>query len=540
MDGEIAAALDDAGIRHAKGVLGGLGLGVDKGAQLEFVGIAPVVCTVSVIYFIKFTGVKGLSLFAVAGFVDADAQGIAPQGADDALHGKRAVLVPNGRRGDVHIAAALDAPAAVHDDIFGIERHVAAAVEDAVGAVFDRSRFYAEVPARGNGTRFMGCECCACGFCAFSLLLVGCGRFFDIQLIPALRSYAAQLRDVLPNDGIEGFGFLFEETNFFLEVLLRRFVSLIDKCICFDGDVISVDAAAFVELYLLGGYRCAPAAVDEPRDMQCAVGVDGSGFGGDEFAAHVDAESFLRADETDLVCVHAADGCSVEGDRGCFARAFDRRCGKTAIGDVVRAADVRCVIGEDVGVDLLGTGEDFEAARSAGVDSFSLKGNDSLGDADTVKGAVAAEFRAPCGEHRPIRVDKAAAADTDAVFVGNDDVGSAARDFEEAVHVGDACARYLVHDDLRRTIGEVRVAVNPARKFGSGNGIAVVEDESCGIDAEFAVFVDGDARAVRCCDVDDGNAVICRRDDGTPLFGGCLVGDGRREADLLKCEHPER
>ena len=201
---------------------------------------------------------------------------------------------------------------------------------------------------------------------------------------------------------------------------------------------------------------------------------------------------------------------------------------------------MRCVIGEDVGVDLLGTGEDFEAARSAGVDSFSLKGNDSLGDADTVKGAVAAEFRAPCGEHRPIRVDKAAAADTDAVFVGNDDVGSAARDFEEAVHVGDACARYLVHDDLRRTIGEVRVAVNPARKFGSGNGIAVVEDESCGIDAEFAVFVDGDARAVRCCDVDDGNAVICRRDDGTPLFGGCLVGDGRREADLLKCEHPER
>ena len=233
---------------------------MDEGAQLEFIRISFMVGAVSVIEFIEFSGVEGLSLFAVAGFVDADAQGITPQGADNALHGKRAVLVPNGRRGDVHIAAALDARAAAYDGIFGIERHVAAAIEDAVGAVFDRSRFYAEVPACGNGACPVLFECGACGFGDFFLLLVGCCCGFDVQLILSLRPCAAQLRNVLPDDGIEGVGFLFEEGGFFLKALFECFVSLIDEGIRFDGDVVAVDAAAFVELYLLGICRDAPAA----------------------------------------------------------------------------------------------------------------------------------------------------------------------------------------------------------------------------------------------------------------------------------------
>ena len=193
---------------------------MDEGAQLEFIRISLMVGAVSVIEFVEFSGVEGLSLFRVAGFVDADAQGIAPQRADDALHGKRAVLVPNDRCGNVHIAAALDACTAVHDGIFCIERHVAAAVEDAVGAVFDLSRFYAEVLACSNGACAALFECCACGFGDFFLLLVGCCSGLDIQLIPALCSCAAQLRDVLPDDGIEGVGFLFEKGDFLLKFLL--------------------------------------------------------------------------------------------------------------------------------------------------------------------------------------------------------------------------------------------------------------------------------------------------------------------------------
>ena len=107
--------------------------------------------------------------------------------------------------------------------------------------------------------------------------------------------------------------------------------------------------------------------------MDGAVGVDGGGLSGDEFAAHVDAESLLRADEANLVRVHAADGRNVERDGRLFAGSFDR-CGcEAVIGDVVRTADMRCVLREYVRVDLLGTGKDFEAVRSARVDAFPLK-----------------------------------------------------------------------------------------------------------------------------------------------------------------------
>ena len=84
---------------------------------------------------------------------------------------------------------------------------------------------------------------------------------------------------------------------------------------------------------------------------------------------------------------------------------------------------MRCVIGEDVGVDALCTGEDFEAARSAGVDSFPLKGNGSLGDANAVKGTVSSKLWTPRGEDRPIGIDEPAATHANAVFVRNDDVG---------------------------------------------------------------------------------------------------------------------
>ena len=80
---------------------------------------------------------------------------------------------------------------------------------------------------RGNGACPVLFECGACGFCDFFLLLVGCCCGFDVQLIPALCSRAAQLRNVLPDDGVEGVGFLFEKRDFFLEFLLRFFISML-------------------------------------------------------------------------------------------------------------------------------------------------------------------------------------------------------------------------------------------------------------------------------------------------------------------------
>ena len=130
------------------------------------------------------------------------------------------------------------------------------------------------------------------------------------------------------------FSFL-EHFHFFCKALLKGCIGFVGDGLCLDADGIAVDSAVCavrecrrcdggvfaavdeaVAFDVLGADGGGPVAVEAAGGSEVAVYIEGDGACGADRSPEVDAESLLGADEFDTACIHAADGCKVDGVGG--------------------------------------------------------------------------------------------------------------------------------------------------------------------------------------------------------------------------------
>jgi len=220
------------------------------------------------------------------------------------------------------------------------------------------------------------------------------------------------------------------------------------------------------------------------------------------------------ADQFDRAGVHAAQGAGVD----CQLRLGTAVIG--ACGGVQRLCIHVIATGNhgelarvDLRVDLGRAGDDFEAVDVARVQALAVNGHRAAVDlvAFQLTGRIDDGFAG--GQGGVGGVDEAAAVATDAVGVGDDDLGRLTRYFGVAAQLAGVAAVDFVEDDAGRAALEVGVADDVAAQLGVGHRAAGVVEDHGRLGPTFVVFelVVRQATAVRCGDVTTGTPLPRRR-----------------------------
>ncbi len=231
------------------------------------------------------------------------------------------------------------------------------------------------------------------------------------------------------------------------------------------------------------------------------------------------------ADQFDRAGVHAAQGAGVDCQFRLGAAIVGARGGFQALRvDVIAPGDHGQLARIDLRIDLGRAGDDFEAVDVARVQALAVNGHGTAVDLVVVQAADGVDDGFAGGQGGVGGVDEAAAVATDAVGVGDDDLGRLPRHFGVAAQLAGAAAVDFVEDDAGRAALEVGVADDDPAQLGVLQRAAgVVEDHAVGADVVVLELVVRQATAVRCGDVHHRHA-IARGADG---------GAGRADHDAL-------
>ena len=185
-------------------------------------------------------------------------------------------------------------------------------------------------------------------------------------------------------------------------------------------------------------------------------------------AQHAHAYAGFGCDDANAAGIHAAQRGRVDcmNGRGAIrCRAASDFAAGIAPGVIAgNDADAAAGCGVDLAVDNQRAGDDVEDLLRAGVQATAIDQHVAARHIEAVDAAVGSEVRHAGGQRCAVGIDKAAAAAGDAIRVGDDHVGLAAQHFGEAGQ-GAAVARHHFVEDDARFPGEVRVAIDCARKL---------------------------------------------------------------------------
>ena len=176
------------------------------------------------------------------------------------------------------------------------------------------------------------------------------------------------------------------------------------------------------------------------------------------------ADTCLGADERDLACVHSAELGDVDGKARCWACAGGGGgCGLRLI-DLVCACNHFELFGPDACVDLYGSGQYAGVVGGRCVKACAIDVDVAALHQVAIQTAAIHDGCAG-GQGGAAGVDKAAAVDVDARWVGNDDLGALACDFNIAVDVAGVGAVDLVQDHSGAASSQHRVACGVAAQL---------------------------------------------------------------------------
>ena len=160
-------------------------------------------------------------------------------------------------------------------------------------------------------------------------------------------------------------------------------------------------------------------------------------------------------------------------------------------------------------------GDDFKAADVIGIQALAVDGHGAAINLVTLQLPACVEYRFAGGQGDVGGVDEAAAAASNAIGVGDDDLGRLARHFGVAAQLAGTAAVDFVEDDVGGAALQVRVAEDDAaqlRRLGTVGG--VVEYHAVGADVVVLELVVGQATAIGGGDVYHRHAIARLADRG--------------------------
>ena len=182
-------------------------------------------------------------------------------------------------------------------------------------------------------------------------------------------------------------------------------------------------------------------------EHQLALGLQGAGV--------FHAQAFFVGNQGDAACIHAAQGCGVDGKCGLGAGGAAAADFAACIIDFLRAGGDGELIGLDFALHGGGAAEDFGVARAGAaciVEAARADGNRALADVELVQRALF-NHRCAGGEHGAVGVFKAAAVYLNAGRVGDNHVCPAAFHADDAGKFAGAGAADFVENHFGAAFG---------------------------------------------------------------------------------------
>ncbi|MNN10902.1 hypothetical protein D3C81_1238380 [compost metagenome] len=253
--------------------------------------------------------------------------------------------------------------------------------------------------------------------------------------------------------------------------------------------------------------------------MAVGIDLDIAGAGG-HVAGQLHAHALLGAHQADRSGVHATQRGAVDGELRFGAAAIGLGGGGEGVGvDLVAAGHDRELVGVEIRVELGAAGDQLELVDVAGIQAGALNTDAAAVDVIALQLAIG-DDRLAGGQRCPRGVDEAAAVASDAMRVGDDDVGALPGHLRITAQLRRTAAGDFVEDLAGRMPLEVGVADDdPTQLGGLGLLRSVVEDQALLADVVVAEFVVRQPGAIGRGDIDHRHAVAGRTDAGIATRG---------------------